>query len=69
VRLRGIEDADWVARRSLAVGTCAGSSVYWAMSGDQATILVGHDDETWDVGISVPLETVHEIVSLAERHR
>jgi hypothetical protein len=67
VRLHGIEDADWTARRSLAIGTCAGAPVYWTMSGDQATILIGHDDETWDIGVSIPVATVHEIASLAER--
>lgn len=68
VRLRGIEDAAWEARRSLAVGTCADASVYWAMSEGQVMILVGHDDETWDFAVTVPLATVHEIASLAERH-
>jgi hypothetical protein len=67
VRLHGIEDADWDARHSLAIGTCAGASVYWAMSGGRATILIGHDDETWDIGLQIPVATVHEIASLAER--
>jgi len=69
VRLHEIKDADWDARRSLAIGTCAGAPVYWAMSGDQTMILVGHDDETWDIAVAVPLATVEEIASLAERHR
>jgi hypothetical protein len=62
-RLRDIEGADWDARRSLAVGTCAGAGVFWARSDDQVAILVGHDDETWDVAVLVPLATVHEIAA------
>ena len=66
-RLHDIEDADWNARRSLAIGTCAGAPVYWAMSENRATILVGHDPETWDIGVEIPVATVHEIASLAEQ--
>jgi len=68
VRLHSIDDADWNARRSLAIGTSADAPVYWAKRGDQADILIGHDDETWDIALSVPVATVHEIASLAERH-
>jgi hypothetical protein len=68
LRLHDIQDADWDARRSLPIGTCAGASVYWAMSDGQVTILIGHDDETWDIAVAIPLATVHEIASLAERH-
>ncbi|MGH8882639.1 MAG: hypothetical protein ACRD0P_35740, partial [Stackebrandtia sp.] len=54
LRLRGIADADWNARRSLAIGTCAGAPVFWAaMEGDQAIVLIGGDDEAWDVGVTV----------------
>jgi hypothetical protein len=68
VRLHGIDDADWNERRSLAIGTSANAPVHWAISGEQATILIGHDDETWDIAVTVPVTTVHEIASLAERH-
>jgi hypothetical protein len=64
-RLREIDGADWDARGSLAVGTCAGARVFWARSDDQVAILVGSDDETWDVAVLVPLATVHEIAARA----
>jgi hypothetical protein len=67
VQLRDIGAADWDARRTLAIGTCADAPVFWAMSEGQATILIGHDDETWDVAVTIPLATVHEIASLAEQ--
>jgi hypothetical protein len=65
MRLRDIRDANWGVRHSLAVGTSAGASVFWASSEGEATILVGHDDETWDMAVTVPLAVVDEIVSLA----
>lgn len=68
-RLREIDSADWDARRSLAVGTCAGVGVFWARSDDQVAILVGPDDEAWDAAVLIPLATVHEIVTRAEGGR
>jgi hypothetical protein len=73
VRLRDIRDADWAAYRSLAIGTCAGAPVYWAMSewgrrGAEAVILIGHDDVTWDIAVGIPLSAAYEIASLAQRH-
>ncbi|MFG2007390.1 hypothetical protein ACGFNU_50395 [Spirillospora sp. NPDC048911] len=65
MRLRDIRDADWDARRSLAIGTCAGAGVFWAMSGDRVAILVGSDDETWDIAVAVPPAAVDEIVTRA----
>ncbi|WP_285629496.1 hypothetical protein [Actinoallomurus iriomotensis] len=69
-RLAGIADADWNARRSLALGTCTNARVYWSADpdpngADQATILIGHDDETWDIWIRVPQATVRKIAELA----
>lgn len=66
-RLRGIEEADWEARRTLAIGTGANAPVFWAMGEGQVAILIGHDDETWDVAVTIPLATAHEIASLAEQ--
>ena len=68
VRLHDIDTADWDARGSLTVGTSADAHVHWARQGDQAAILIGHDDETWDIAMSVPVAAVHEIASLAKRH-
>jgi hypothetical protein len=67
-RLRGIRSADSVARRSLASGTSAGAPVYWATSDGQVTILIGHDDERWDIAVIIPLAAVEEIVSLVKRY-
>jgi hypothetical protein len=64
-RLSGIRRANWDERRSLQVGECAGSPVFWSVAGDEhATILIGHDDETWDAALIVPLTTVDEILAL-----
>jgi hypothetical protein len=66
-RLRTIEDTSWSDRRSLAIGTSAGAQVFWCEQDRQVTILVGHDDESWDVAVIVSLATVEDVLSLAER--
>jgi hypothetical protein len=63
--LEGIREADWAARRCLRVGECAGSRVYWSADAELATIMVGHDDETWDFAVTVPLDCVDTIVTRA----
>jgi hypothetical protein len=61
--LEEIRDAVWADRRSLHVGICAGVPVHWSVSGDTATVMVGHDDETWDIAIEVPTASIDEIVT------
>lgn len=63
IRLGRIRTADWNLRASLAVGESAGAEVFWAATGDSVAILVGHDDETWDFSVVVPLAVVDEITS------
>jgi hypothetical protein len=65
MRLHEIKGSAWDTRRSLAIGTSADAPVYWVRSGGQAMVLVGHDDETWDIAVAMPLATVDEITSLA----
>jgi hypothetical protein len=60
--LAGIEKTDWDQRRTLKVGTCAGAPVWWSERDGTVDILVGHDAETWDMGVTIPLGTVHELL-------
>jgi hypothetical protein len=66
-RLGHIRSADWNARRSIHAGESAGAQVHWASMGDQVTLMIGHDDETWDVAITMPIQVVDEIVRDAQR--
>jgi len=66
VELRSIRDADWDQRRSLQIGKCLGVPVHWsvvAATEGVATILIGPDDETWEIAITVPITTVDTIVA------
>ncbi len=67
MRLKDIRSADWNARRSIRAGETAGSHVFWACAGEVVTLAIGHDDETWDVAVNVPVELVEQMVLQAER--
>jgi len=62
-KLARIEKTDWVQRRMLKVGTCANAPVWWNELDGTVNILVGNDDEAWDMGVTIPLGTVHELLA------
>jgi hypothetical protein len=64
--LGSIRQADWAMRRSLHIGNSAGAPVHWCSEGETATIMVGHDEETWDIAVDVPITTVESIVADTE---
>jgi hypothetical protein len=66
-KLRDIENTDWAQRRTLKVGTCLDAPVWWNEADGHVCILVGADDEVWQVAITVPASAVREIIALAEK--
>jgi hypothetical protein len=60
--LRSIRTQDWNSRSVVAVGVSAGADVFWSSDGAIATIMVGQDDETWDVAVTVPVDLVDDLV-------
>jgi hypothetical protein len=70
-RLRNIRSAVWNERRSIEAGTTVGGRVFWACpagtaNDETATILIGHDDEAWDIAFLVPVSVVERIGRPAE---
>jgi hypothetical protein len=62
MKLAEIRSADWTQRRRIAAGESAGAPVFWASVDDHAALMIGHDDESWDVSVALPHEVVDEIV-------
>lgn len=65
--LTTVRGAAWPARDSIALGEAAGGGTFWSSEGDIVTVLIGHDDETWDVAVSFPISVVDEILQLVSR--
>jgi len=65
LRLSNIRSASWDERRSIHAGESAGSRVYWSGGdGDHANMMIGDDDETWDVSVVVPYAVIDQVVQL-----
>ena len=71
-RLKLVRTTPWISG-ALAIGTSAGETAWWAVDDEEEpptlAILVGHDDETWDIGVTLPLEVLDEVLREVERER
>jgi hypothetical protein len=58
-RLRLVTSADWNKRESIRLGQVGDAAAFWC-SGEDGTvsILVGHDDETWDVAVTLEGDSI-----------
>ncbi len=66
-RLEAIDEADWTARKSIRAGTSLGHPVWWCLSEspDEVQVLVGRDDETWELALEIPRASISEILAAA----
>ena len=64
-RLRDVHGADWDRRESLQVGTVLDQPVFWCRGLRPGTVhvLVGPDDEMWQVAVVLPDPVVQAIAS------
>ena len=55
-------------RRAVRLGTSAGSKVHWSGDAeDRVYVLIGADEETWDVGLTLDAATIDALrAALAE---
>jgi len=60
--LTEIRNTDWAARKTIKAGEAANSSVFWTAENETATIMIGHDDETWDFAVCIPTIQIEKIV-------
>lgn len=47
---------------SMQIGESAGVPVFWSTDDGMVAILIGADDENWDIALSVPVETMDRII-------
>lgn len=52
---------------ALRIGRSAGAAVHWSVDLDRLTLLIGHDDQTWDVGLTLPASLLPTIIEAVNR--
>ena len=56
-----VRSARWEQRGSIRIGQSAGAPVFWSSDEQTLSILIGVDDESWDIGFSLPASTLDSI--------
>ena len=51
------------------LGTSAGGQAFWASTGGAAALMIGHDDEAWDITVTIPFDVIDHVVDETERLR
>jgi hypothetical protein len=65
--LKEIASAKWSARNCLKLGTCLGTSVFWSCEDGSVSVLVGDDEEVWEVGMTLPESVLVQLEGEAAR--
>ncbi|MGB1217846.1 MAG: hypothetical protein ACPG5P_08205 [Saprospiraceae bacterium] len=61
--LEKIQETNWAERKTIQVGLAVNAKVFWCFTApDIISILVGQDDETWDMGVNISLEEFKELL-------
>jgi hypothetical protein len=64
--LRDVANARWLSRKSLRVGRCLTSPVFWSVQDSQLSVLVGLDDESWEAGVTFPEDVLRQLLEEIE---
>ena len=66
--LDNVGETDWKFG-SVCAGKSAGAEVHWAVGeAGLISIMVGSDDETWDISVSIPTQELVKALADAEKH-
>jgi hypothetical protein len=62
-----VRTAHWSNRESIKLGECAGSPTFWSCENGNISILVGPDDECWDIAVTLPEELLDDMITEIDR--
>ena len=64
-RLSEVTSRPW-DQGALRIGDSAGASAFWSTNGEEdrdvVVIVIGQDDETWDISVAIPATTIDSIL-------
>jgi hypothetical protein len=61
--------ASWDDRSSAWIGKAAGADTFWSCKDGELTILIGHDEECWDIGFTMPESVIDDLLAEIEREK
>jgi len=64
--LQEVESISW-KDGSVKIGTSANSDVSWSSDGNEVSIFIGHDDETWDIAVYIKKKELKELIAEIEK--
>lgn len=64
-----LAEASWPERTPLRMGMCCSKPVFWSVDQGRLSVLVGDDDEVWEVGLVLPGEAVEALSAAMEQAR
>jgi hypothetical protein len=68
-RLSSVRNARWEDRTSICIGTTANAPAHWCSDHKTVSVLVGDDDDDWDVAVVMQLDTFDELLAAIGRER
>ena len=60
--LKAVRPGSWAERESLRCGIAARAPVFWSTHDGNLTLLIGDDDEAWDIALTLPDSTLTVIL-------
>jgi hypothetical protein len=60
-QLKNVPNIDW-ENGALKLGKSADADVFWCADGDDfISVMIGHDDQTWDIAFQLPTGVIDDI--------
>jgi hypothetical protein len=60
-QLKKVPSTSWEAG-ALKLGQSANADVFWCADGDDfISVMIGHDDQTWDIAFQLPTSVIDDI--------
>jgi len=60
--LKAVRPGSWAERESLRCGIVGRAPVFWSTKDRYLTLLIGDDDESWDIAVTLPNSTLTTIL-------
>jgi hypothetical protein len=60
-QLKNVPNIEW-ENGALKLGKSADADVFWCADGDDfISVMIGHDDQTWDIAFQLPIAVIEDI--------